>query len=114
MFDAVCAGVGDDKPNVCGCVGGVDKAVLSCVKTGGPHSDGGGGDDEGGSFVKPGTFAAVIVVLLLIIALVGAGYYQYMQRRMREQVRNILSEYMPLDDAGEGGAGAEQQARAQI
>ncbi len=53
------------------------------------------------------------IVTLVILGMTAAGfvYWKRTQEQMREQVRSILAEYMPLEDAGDaaggpGGAGA--------
>ena len=48
------------------------------------------------------------IVTLVILGMTAAGfvYWKRTQEQMREQVRSILAEYMPLEDAGDqGGAG---------
>jgi hypothetical protein len=48
------------------------------------------------------------IVTLVILGMTAAGfvYWKRTQEQMREQVRSILAEYMPLEDAGDqGGSG---------
>ncbi|KUF95358.1 hypothetical protein AM588_10010010 [Phytophthora nicotianae] len=47
------------------------------------------------------SFTSLVVVLLAFVGIVAAGgfvYYRRTQRHMRDQVRSILAEYMPLED----------------
>jgi hypothetical protein len=45
------------------------------------------------------------IVTLIILGMTAAGfvYWKRTQEQMREQVRSILAEYMPLEDTGDAG-----------
>merc|ERR1719399_2458614 len=62
-----------------------------------------GGNTEINEGVPVGT-VVVIVLFCLGGAAAAVGFlYKRAQERMRAQVRNILAEYMPLEDTGGGG-----------
>lgn len=101
IFEAICSGYSEGtKPEICA---QCDKCpnVIGCVTSKGlctvaPSS---------ATAISPGvsnhTFATSM--LLLIALFMGAGYWYYNRTReeMREQVRGILAEYMPLEDNGD-------------
>jgi len=100
VFTAICAGflVGTE-PDVClncsGC-----RNIDSCAKSGVCTTDASSG---GGGTVSKRTFG---LSLLFVCGIFGAaGYLHWRKTRdeMRDQVRNILAEYMPLEDKEEGG-----------
>jgi len=60
-----------------------------------------GGGSKGGISLH-----AFVISLVFVAGMVGAGgayYYRKSQSDMREQVRGILAEYMPLEDQDGGG-----------
>lgn len=99
VFNAICSGyLETTEPDVCGkCKSCPDVAL--CVRKGvcsGGSSSGSAGTVSTGFF----TFSLVFVVAIFG----GAAIWHYKRTRddMREQVRGILAEYMPLED-NEGG-----------
>lgn len=53
----------------------------------------------------------VVVIVLIVAGVLGGGFFLYWKRardQMRSEVRNILAEYMPMDDVGNVGAGSER------
>jgi len=99
VFRAICAGYAPGTtPELCNqCSACSDPAA--CVTTGKCF----GKDSNAPGTVSTHTFATSI---LLIIAIFGAaGYWHYNKTRenMREQVRGILAEYMPLEDQDADG-----------
>jgi len=95
VFTAICAGyLTGTEPAICTtCSVCPDKAT--CAKEGKCNMGAIGG---GGGRV---TYRAYILSMIAVIgALSGAGilYYRRSQEEMREQVRGILAEYMPLED----------------
>eukprot|EP00980_Cylindrotheca_fusiformis_P008250 scaffold1736_cov127-Cylindrotheca_fusiformis.AAC.64 len=106
IFHAICAGFADGtKPDICDkcgrCPDAVD-CVLNKKCSGTPYapSDGSGAPGT----VSTHTFA--FWMLFVIAAFGGVGYWHYNKTRedMREQVRGILAEYMPLEDNEDGGS----------
>lgn len=96
VLNAVCAGFTEEaQPSVCATCRECDDVVTCvkkgvCKKSGKSYSTGGGG-------VSKKTFGTT---LLLMCALFGAaGYIHWRKTReeMRDQVRGILAEYMPLE-----------------
>jgi len=95
VFTAICAGyLSGTEPSVCKC--------TQCPDVGGCAADKGQCAMNKKSGISMQTF---IFSLLFVAGMVGAGgayYYRKSQSDMREQVRGILAEYMPLEDQ-EGG-----------
>jgi hypothetical protein len=99
LFTAVCAGyaVGSN-PDVCAkCQSCPDQE--GCVVKGRCNSGGGAG---GG--ISKGTFAATIIGLCAVFGTAGFLHWRKTNQEMRDQVKGILAEYMPLEtDEGEIG-----------
>ena len=92
VFKAVCAGFAPgSEPDVCNtCAKCHDEE--GCVRNG---SCGGGFIETG---VSGSTFLATLVGLSAAFGVVAYIQHRRQQRYMREQVRGILAEYMPLDE----------------
>lgn len=107
IFHAVCAGFAEGTaPAICNSCGRCPDAVgcvLTGVCTGSPIPS--AGYNSAGT-VSTHTFA--FWMFFVIAAFGGAGYWHYNRTRedMREQVRGILAEYMPLED-NDGGSPME-------
>jgi len=104
VFNAICAGYSEGtKPKICDKCSRCSDAV-SCVSSGGKCPAGAGGSSSSGQ-VSAHTFGFTIFFMAAIFA--GVGYWHYNKTRedMREQVRGILAEYMPLED--QDGAGGD-------
>merc|ERR1712094_162386 len=43
----------------------------------------------------------LVVSVVVLMLLAGLAYWKRTQRQMRDQVRGILAEYMPMEDLGE-------------
>jgi hypothetical protein len=71
----------------------VSKGVCSATGSGGGHS---------GISVK--FFAVSMAMVVGIFGALGAWHYKRTREDMREQVRGILAEYMPLEDHDMGGS----------
>ena len=73
---------------------------ITCVKNGRCDSGGGG---SGGSGVSSGFFA--FSMLTVVASFLVLGVYQYKRQRdeMRDQIRGILAEYVPLSDGNDSG-----------
>jgi hypothetical protein len=103
VFNMICSGFLDGtQPEICQeCMYTND--MHKCVNGGGSGNDSNGGGSGGG--VSSG--GLVVALIFVIAGLLGAGFYYYKktQREMRDQVRGILAEYMPLDDGAIGGGG---------
>ena len=93
VFKAVCAGYErGSEPEVCKkCANCLDE--YGCVVNG--KCTAGGVSVEGG--VTPEVFAGVLGVLVLFFCFVGFCQWRRTQMEMRNQVRGIMAEYMPLD-----------------
>lgn len=104
IFNAICAGyLEGTQPQICSlCAGCPD--VTTCVE----HKMCGSGANTGGND-KKGVSKKVFALSLLSVCVVfgAAGYLHWKKTRedMRDQVRGILAEYMPLEggDEDEGG-----------
>ena len=105
MFHAVCAGFAEGtEPDICKSCGRCPDAVgcvLTGVCTGDAYAPAGNGSVPPGT-VSTHTFA--FWMFFVICAFGGVGYWHYNKTRedMREQVRGILAEYMPLEDQDGG------------
>lgn len=101
VFHAICAGYAEGTtPAICDkCASCSDS--ISCVKNGICSSK---TEPAPEGTVSTHTFATSMLLVIAIFG--GAGYWHYNRTReeMREQVRGILAEYMPLEDQDEGGA----------
>jgi hypothetical protein len=96
IFHAICAGYADGTvPAICEqCSSCADP--TACVTDGKCSGNYGGGGGSG--TVSAHTFATSMLMVIAVFG--GVGYWQYNKTRedMREQVRGILAEYMPLED----------------
>lgn len=91
MVRAICAGFATGTaPKICNsCVPCGD--VKTCVQTG--YCVGGGG----GKSVSKVAFLGSLFCLSAVFGCIGLIQYRRTQRKIREQVRGIVAEYMPLD-----------------
>ena len=88
VFDAICAGyMPGSEPTACKKCNGCDD-VGKCVVVG--HCKG----DGSVSFV---VFAGTLAGVVLCFGILGYVQYQRSQRQMRQQIRGIMAEYMPVD-----------------
>ena len=104
MFHAICAGFAEgSEPEICMQCGKCSDAV-SCVLTKGVCSGSSIPSGVPKGSVSTHTFA--FWMFFVVAAFGGVGYWHYNKTRedMREQVRGILAEYMPLEDQDAGGA----------
>jgi hypothetical protein len=101
IFTAICSGYVDGTtPQACGACAGCQDPIA-CVKKGRCQS--GGGGSSGG--VSSGFFAFSMLTVVAVFTAMGAYQYQRTREQMRNEVRGILAEYMPLDDNDGGGSG---------
>jgi len=93
IFAAICAGyLTGTEPDICNtCETCADKS--GCAQTG--KCEGGG---SSGSKVSFKTYIFSLVMVAGVLGGLGFLYYRRSQEEMREQVRGILAEYMPLED----------------
>ena len=100
IFTAICAGYLDGTtPSACMYCAGCQNPIT-CVKNGRCDAGGGGG---GGGGVSSGFFA--FSMLTVVASFLVLGVYQYKRQRdeMRDQIRGILAEYVPLSDGNDSG-----------
>ena len=102
IFTAICAGYSDGTtPLICDqCSGCSD--TIECVTNGGKCNSGVHASATKGQ-VSTHTFGFTIIFMAAAFAGVGYWHYQKTRDDMREQVRGILAEYMPLEDQDDGG-----------
>lgn len=102
IFNAICAGFAEGTvPDICTQCAGCSE-VVSCIDAGyctGSKS-GGAAPSQG---VSTHTFASSMLFVIVCFAAIGAVLYKRQRDEMREQVRGILAEYMPLEDQDMGG-----------
>jgi PA domain len=96
VFKAICSGyAGGSEPAVCkSCANCHDE--QACVTDGACKSgyDGNATPVSGG--ISAVAFAASMLGITVLFTIVGYIVYQRQQRRMRDEVRGILAEYMPV------------------
>merc|ERR1712124_199433 len=102
VFNAVCAGYSEGtRPAICDKCSGCSDAITCVSKGRCPGGSSGGSSGQ----VSSNTFG--FTIFFMAAAFAGVGYWHYNKTRedMREQVRGILAEYMPLEDqdGGDGG-----------
>ena len=103
IFEAICSGFSEGtKPDICYLCGSCAHA-KDCITSNGICS----AKAVPAAMSAPGrvstrTFASSMFLLICLFG--GAGYWYYNRTReeMREQVRGILAEYMPLEDSEDG------------
>lgn len=96
VFSAICSGylVGT-MPEACAtCAGCQDP--ITCVKVGACVGNGSSAAKMGGGGVSTGFFTFSMLVVIGGFAAAGVWHYKRTRDEMREQVRGILAEYMPL------------------
>merc|ERR1712038_529358 len=93
VFTAVCAGFHEGTtPAICDqCTDCVD--VAGCVKNGGTCKD--KGSSSGG--VSKKTFGLTLLAMCGVFGALGYIHWKRTRDEMRDQVRGILAEYMPLE-----------------
>lgn len=101
----ICAGYGlHDPPAVCDCAHASSLDLMACVSAGSYQAYTASQrttnlDTKTG--VSFGIASSLIVMVVIILGGVGMAQYRRSQRHMRDQVRSILAEYMPLEDDSE-------------
>eukprot|EP00640_Fibrocapsa_japonica_P001608 CAMPEP_0113939512 /NCGR_PEP_ID=MMETSP1339-20121228/5811_1 /TAXON_ID=94617 /ORGANISM="Fibrocapsa japonica" /LENGTH=494 /DNA_ID=CAMNT_0000943029 /DNA_START=70 /DNA_END=1554 /DNA_ORIENTATION=- /assembly_acc=CAM_ASM_000762 len=97
VMSTICAGyAAGTEPGICQCTGMSREDLLACVSRDGakePSSTGG---------ISPGAVVGIILAVVAAMTLAGFVYWKRTQSQMRDQVRGILAEYMPLEDLGDG------------
>ena len=81
-----------------------------CVSQPPPLFEAGGGKPRGAPAQDAVRWWAVLLIVAGVVAIMLLGgfvYWKRTQSQMREQVRGILAEYMPLDEDG-GVPGSKQ------
>jgi hypothetical protein len=102
VFEAICAGfAAGTAPSICKqCANCNDPG--SCVKAGGKCAGASGSGNSGG--VSTHFFFSSMLFIICIFGALGAWHYKRTKEDMREQVRGILAEYMPLEDQEDGSS----------
>eukprot|EP00978_Attheya_sp_CCMP212_P021224 scaffold61816_cov54-Attheya_sp.AAC.1 len=100
IFKAICAGyLSGTAPSVCtACANCQDE--MSCVNAGICATDQKGA-------VSTRTFASSMMILIFLFLCVGFIQWKRAQLQVREQVKGILAEYMPLDEDRLGSTGID-------
>jgi len=106
VFTAICAGYSEGTtPTICAqCANCGDPA--SCITNKGKCTSGGGGSSNSDSVSKH-TFLTSMFMVVALFSGLGFWHWKRTREEMRDQVRGILAEYMPLEDQGDGGSSAE-------
>lgn len=108
VFNAICAGYQEGTtPDVCDkCAGCSD--TVECIENGGKCASGVHAAATAGT-VSHKTFG--FTIFFMACAFAGVGYWHYNKTRddMRDQVRGILAEYMPLEDQDDPNSGSPME-----
>lgn len=101
IFKAICAGYeSGTEPDICvKCASCPDE--QKCVEDGGRCTY----DTPPPGTVKQSTMVASLAMTIMLLTAIGVGCYLRQQAIMKEQVRGILKEYMPLDIQNQNGGG---------
>jgi hypothetical protein len=101
VFDAICAGfAAGTTPKICTkCQSCSDPGA--CAKAGGVCKSGPNGSGGG---VSTHTFISSMLFVVSLFAGLAAWHYKKTKDDMRDQVRGILAEYMPLEDQEDGAS----------
>ena len=95
VFHAICSAFADTtEPDICKTCSSCDDAI-NCVQHGGHCLL-----SEANDGVSRPFFATSMLLVIGSFSAVGVWYYKRTQDAMRENVRGIMAEYMPLDDEG--------------
>ncbi|CAM9555071.1 unnamed protein product [Pylaiella littoralis] len=100
VLSTICAGYkSGTEPEVCRCAGQPSsELVTACMENRTPAGDGGGM-----------SMSSTLFLLMMVVGAMTAGgfvHYKRTQMQMRDQVRGILAEYMPLEDIDAPGSSA--------
>jgi hypothetical protein len=93
-----------DRPPVCDCA--IDSRYNDCVARNGAAPVAGGGSSSKDPIIAHDGMPwygvlMLVVAIVVVMLLAGLAYWKRTQRQMRDQVRGILAEYMPMEDLGE-------------
>lgn len=113
-MQTICTGyLQDTDPEACVCSSFVGSALGSCLTEGMENGDFTPYSDKTGSAgVSTGTVVLIALGIVFSMSAVGIAYYRHTRSQMRDQVRSILAEYMPLEDMGDGDASGMVHAGA--
>eukprot|EP00968_Pinguiococcus_pyrenoidosus_P028239 scaffold7710_cov277-Pinguiococcus_pyrenoidosus.AAC.4 len=112
VFDAICAGFkpGTAPDPLCSCVGeATEQEIASCASSGSPSnhqssgggSSGGGGGSNNGGGVSGGGVAGIVIAVMAVTAMGAFAYIRYHKLTVQNEVRDLLAEYMPLEDGSQ-------------
>lgn len=98
VLSMVCAGFGlHDPPAICTCAQQSTASLLECITAGGISN---AAIAVGNGSLSLGSIAFIALFVCATIAAAGYVYWRRTQQHMRDQVRSILAEYMPLEEQG--------------
>jgi len=106
VFGAICAGFADGTvPEICQkCVKCHD--TLGCVESGYCTEDSYSIANNSSKGVSTHTFATSMFLVIALFSGLAVWHYKRTREDMRDQVRGILAEYMPLEDQDGGVHGS--------
>lgn len=108
IFQAVCAGFAHGAvPHICNMCSHCGDAAA-CVRHGHCTTKMGGAAPSAGApegSVSTLHFYGSMLFVICAFSVIGVWHYKKTRDDMREQVRGILADYMPLTDSEEGGGG---------
>ena len=101
VLTGICAGyLAGTAPSVCNCAGlATAEDIRACaVNDGMPVIDPDGERHVVNQGVSAGGVVGIILAVLIGVGGLAYAYYYYSQKRLRDEVRDVLAEYVPLDD----------------
>jgi len=101
VFSTICSGyAAGTEPAICSCATGLSHdEMLSCIAYDGDKGTAvSGGVDNRSKGISIGAVIGIALVIISTMTLAGFVYWKRTEWKMRDQVRGILAEYMPLED----------------
>jgi len=110
VFTAVCAGfIEGNAPDICGAC--TDCNDLTACMTAGSCASRDGGDGGGGRGVTKRFLGLSLLLLCSVFGAIGLTQWRKTREEMRDHVRVILAEYMPLEGGDEETSVVDAEGR---
>lgn len=103
VFGSICAGyLSGTEPVVCAqCSSCPD--VFDCAANGGHCAAAFGNSSAAANSVSQKTFAGSLFLVCAVFGGMGMAIYSWQRRRMKDEVRDLVAQYMPLEDGDDKG-----------
>mmetsp|Transcript_19015 Transcript_19015/g.25054 ORF Transcript_19015/g.25054 Transcript_19015/m.25054 type:complete len:514 (+) Transcript_19015:117-1658(+) len=104
VLSTICAGyAAGTEPGICSCTGMTRDEMMICIDQDGVKQT------AKVTGISAGAVIGIIIAIVSVMTLAGLFYWRRTQSQMRDQVRGILAEYMPLEDLGEDNKGSSRR-----